>query len=217
MSPTLIGIVGIVVMLMIFMTRMPVAYVMAFIGYLGFSIVISPKGGLNLLSRDIYEAFSSYGLTTIPLFVFMGQLAFSSGIGRRALSDGQCLFRKYERRACHWQRFPRVQPSGLSAVPVRPPLPPMATVGLPEMRRYGYADALASGAVASVGGLGMIMPPSIVLIVYGVLTEQSIGALFVAGILPALLVTMLFIICIYVICRLRPQQGPPGGALVPGA
>jgi tripartite ATP-independent transporter DctM subunit len=86
----------------------------------------------------------------------------------------------------------------------------MATVGLPEMKRYNYADELSSGSVASGGGLGMIMPPSVVLIVYGILTEQSIGALFVAGILPAIVMTILFIITIYVHCRLHPDQGPPG-------
>jgi len=86
----------------------------------------------------------------------------------------------------------------------------MATVGLPEMKRYNYADELATGCVASGGGLGMIMPPSVVLIVYGILTEQSIGALFVAGILPAILVTILFICSIYLRCRLSPEQGPPG-------
>ena len=82
MDPTLIGIIGIVIMLAVFMTRMPVAYVMALIGFVGFSIMISPKGGLNLLSRNIYEAFSSYGLTTIPLFILMGQIAFNAGISR---------------------------------------------------------------------------------------------------------------------------------------
>ena len=86
----------------------------------------------------------------------------------------------------------------------------MATVGLPEMKRYNYADELSTGAVASGGGLGMIMPPSVVLIVYGILTEQSIGALFVAGILPAILVTILFIISIYIRCTYSPEQGPPG-------
>lgn len=86
----------------------------------------------------------------------------------------------------------------------------MATVGLPEMKRYNYADELATGAVASGGGLGMIMPPSVVLIVYGVLTEQSIGKLFVGGIFPAILVTILFIFSIYLRCTLTPEQGPRG-------
>ena len=83
MNPTLIGIIGILVMLFIFMSRMPVAYVMAMIGYLGFSIMTSGKGGLNRVSRNIYDVFASYGLTTIPLFILMGQLAFNSGISHR--------------------------------------------------------------------------------------------------------------------------------------
>ena len=88
MNPTLIGIIGIIVMVLIFLSRMPVAYVMAMIGYLGFSIVVSGQGGLNLLPRNIYDVFSSYGLTTIPLFILMGQLAFNSGISRRLYSTG---------------------------------------------------------------------------------------------------------------------------------
>ena len=91
----------------------------------------------------------------------------------------------------------------------------MATVGLPEMKRYKYADELSTGSVASGGGLGMIMPPSVVLIVYGILTEESIGKLFVAGIIPALLITLLFIVAIYLRCRVAPDQGPPGLFLSP--
>jgi tripartite ATP-independent transporter DctM subunit len=86
----------------------------------------------------------------------------------------------------------------------------MATVGVPEMKRFGYSDSLAAGSVASGGGLGMIMPPSVVLIVYGVLTEQSIGELFMAGIMPALLLTALFIGAVWLVCRRNPAQGPKG-------
>jgi len=209
MNPTLIGIIGIVVMVIIFMSRMPVAFVMAMIGYLGFSIMISEQGALSLLSRTIYDVFSSYGLTTIPLFILMGQLAFNCGISRRLYDTGY--------------KFLGSTPGGLAMATVTActafgavcgsspaTAATMATVGLPEMKRYKYADELATGAVASGGGLGMIMPPSIVLIVYGILTEQSIGALFVAGILPAILVTILFIISIYIRCRLNPEQGPAG-------
>jgi tripartite ATP-independent transporter DctM subunit len=86
----------------------------------------------------------------------------------------------------------------------------MSTVGIPEMKRYGYANSLAAASVASGGGLGMIMPPSVVLIIYGVLTEQSIGALFVSGILPAVLLTGLFIVGIHLQCRINPALGPEG-------
>jgi len=209
MSPTLIGIIGIIVMVIVFMSRMPVAYVMAMIGYIGFSIMISGKGGLNLLSRNIYDVFSSYGLTTIPLFVLMGQLAFNSGISHRLYDTGY----KYLGSIRGGLAMATVSAcTAFGAVCGSSPATAatMATVGLPEMKRYKYADELATGSVASGGGLGMIMPPSVVLIVYGILTEQSIGALFVAGIFPAILVTILFIISIYILCSFAPEQGPPG-------
>jgi len=209
MSPTLIGLIGIVLMLMLFLSRMPVAYVMGIIGYLGFSIMISFKGGLNLLSRNIYDVFSSYGLTTIPLFILMGQLAFNSGISRR-LYDTAYKYLGSTRGGLAMATVSACTAFGAVCGSSPATAATMATVGLPEMKRYNYADELATGCVASGGGLGMIMPPSVVLIVYGILTEQSIGALFVAGIFPAILVTILFIVSIYIRCRFAPEQGPPG-------
>jgi tripartite ATP-independent transporter DctM subunit len=209
MSPTLIGVIGIIVMVLVFMSRMPVAYVMAMIGYLGFSIMISGIGGLNLLSRNIYDVFASYGLTTIPLFILMGQFAFNSGISRRLYDTGY----KYLGSTRGGIAMATVSAcTAFGAVCGSSPATAatMATVGLPEMKRYKYADELAAGSVASGGGLGMIMPPSVVLIVYGILTEQSIGALFVAGIFPAILVTILFIISIHIWCYYAPGQGPRG-------
>mgnify|MGYP006289848335 CR=1 FL=1 len=209
MNPTLIGALGIVLMLLIFMTRMPVAYVMMLVGFLGFSYMVSWNAGLNLLSRNVYEAFSSYGLTTIPLFILMGQFAFNSGISRR-LYDTAFKFLGSTRGGLAMATVSACTAFGAVCGSSPATAATMATVGLPEMKRYGYADELATGAVASGGGLGMIMPPSVVLIVYGVLTEQSIGALFVAGIVPAIIMTGLFILCIYVQCRIAPEQGPPG-------
>ena len=209
MSPTLIGIIGILVMIIVFMSRMPVAFVMAMIGYLGFSITISAQGGLSLLSRTIYDVFSSYGLTTIPLFIFMGQLAFNCGISHRLYDTGY-KFLGSTRGGLAMATVTACTAFGAVCGSSPATAATMATVGLPEMKRYKYADELATGAVASGGGLGMIMPPSIVLIVYGILTEQSIGKLFVAGIIPAILVTILFIISIYIRCRLNPEQGPAG-------
>ena len=209
MSPTTIGIIGILVMIVVFMSRMPVAYVMAMVGYLGFTIMISPQGGLALLSRNIYDIFSSYGLTTIPLFVLMGQLAFNSGISRRLYDTGY-RFLGSTRGGLAMATVSACTAFGAVCGSSPATAATMATVGLPEMKRYNYADELATGAVASGGGLGMIMPPSVVLIVYGVLTEQSIGKLFVGGILPAILVTILFIFSIYIRCTLTPEQGPSG-------
>ena len=209
MDPTIIGIIGIFIMLALFMTRMPVAYVMTLVGFVGFSYMISVKGGLNLLSRSMYDTFSSYGLTTIPLFILMGQFAFNTGISRR-LYDTAYTYLGHTRGGLAMTTVTACTAFGAVCGSSPATAATMATVGLPEMRRYKYADELATGAVASGGGLGMIMPPSVVLIVYGVLTEQSIGALFVSGIIPAILMTILFIICIYISCRLKPELGPPG-------
>jgi tripartite ATP-independent transporter DctM subunit len=211
MNPTAVGVIGIAIMVLIFFSRMPVAYVMTMIGFLGFSFMISLKGGLNLLSRNIYEVFSSYGLTTIPLFILMGQLAFNSGISRR-LYDTAYKFLGSTRGGLAMATVSACTAFGAVCGSSPATAATMATVGLPEMKRYEYADELSAGSVASGGGLGMIMPPSVVLIVYGVLTEESIGKLFVAGIIPAILVTILFIICIYIRCYFAPEQGPPGEA-----
>jgi TRAP-type C4-dicarboxylate transport system permease large subunit len=178
MDATTVGIIGIAVMVLIFFSRMPVAYVMTLIGFLGFSIMISFKGGLNLLSRNIYEVFSSYGLTTIPLFIFMGQLAFNSGISSRLYDTGY--------------KFLGSTRGGLA----------MATVS--ACTAFGAVCGSSPATAATMATVGLP------LIVYGVLTEESIGKLFVAGILPAILVTILFIISIYIRCRIAPDQGPPG-------
>ncbi len=209
MSPILAGIGGIAIMLIMFMTRMPVAFVMALVGFAGFSLMISPSAGLVLLSRNVYETFASYDLTTIPLFILMGQLGFNSGISKRLYDAGYKFLGSIQGglamatvTAC--TAFGAVCGSSPATAAT------MATVGLPEMKRFGYDDELATGAVASGGGIGMIMPPSVVLIIYGILTEQSIGQLFVAGIFPAILVTLLFIGAIYIRCRIDPAQGPAG-------
>ncbi len=209
MNPTIIGIIGIFVMLAIFMTRMPVAYVMAFVGFLGFSILISLKGGLNLLSRNFYGAFSSYDLTTIPLFILMGQIAFNSGISQKLYNTAYVIIGN-TRGGLAMATVASCTAFGAVCGSSPATAATMATVGIPEMKKYNYSNELAAGSVASGGGLGMIMPPSVVLIVYGILTEQSIGALFVSGILPAILLTILFIIAIYIKCRISPEHGTCG-------
>ena len=209
MSPTFIGIVGIFIMILLFLTRMPVDFVMATVGFVGFSTMITPDAGLALLSRNVYEVFGSYDLTTIPLFILMGQLGFNSGISKR-LYDVGYKFLGSTRGGLAMATVSACTAFGAVCGSSPATAATMATVGLPEMKRYHYDDELATGSVASGGGIGMIMPPSVVLIIYGILTEQSIGALFVAGIFPALLVTVLFIICIYIRCRINPEQGPCG-------
>ena len=209
MSATVIGITGIVIMVLVFLTRMPVSYVMALVGFIGFSTMVSVPAALNLLAKEFYSVFASYGLTTVPLFILMGQLAFSSGISRR-LYHTAYAFLGGTRGGLAIATVSACTAFGAVCGSSPATAATMATVGLPEMKRFKYADELAAGAVASGGGLGMIMPPSVVLIVYGVLTEQSIGKLFVAGIVPAILITILFSVAILIWCTIAPEQGPRG-------
>ncbi len=209
MSPSTVGIIGIVVMLIIFMTKMPVAYVMTLVGLLGFSYLISMDAGLNLLPRVFFDSFSAYELTTIPLFVLMGQLAFNSGISRR-LYNTAYTFLGNTRGGLAMATVASCTAFGAVCGSSPATAATMATVGMPEMKRFNYSNELSAGSVASGGGLGMIMPPSVVLIIYGILTEQSIGALFVSGIFPAILMTFLFIISVYITCRIHPEKGPKG-------
>ncbi len=209
MSPSTIGILGIAVMVLLFLTRMPVAYVMTLVGFVGFGVMVSFHGSLNLVAKEFYSVFSNYDLTTIPLFILMGQLVFSSGISTRLYNTaykwlGGIRGGMAMATVCSCTAFGAVCGSSPATAAT------MATVGMPEMRRFGYKDHLSAGAVASGGGLGMIMPPSVVMIVYGILTEQSIGKLFMAGVVPALAVTFLFIVTIAIWCAFAPDQGPAG-------
>ncbi|MCW8799965.1 MAG: TRAP transporter large permease subunit [Desulfobacter sp.] len=164
MSPVLAGIVGIAAMIIMFMSQMPVAFVMALVGFLGFSIMTSPDAGLVLLSRNIYETFASYDLTTIPLFILMGQLGFNSGISKRLYSAGY-KFLGSVRGGLAMATVTACTAFGAVCGSSPATAATMATVGLPEMKRFNYDDALATGSVASGGGIGMIMPPSVVLII----------------------------------------------------
>jgi len=209
MNPTIIGLLGTLLLVLAFFSRMPVAYVMTLVGFLGFSYLRGGSAGLALLSRDFYDVYSSYGLTIIPLFILMGQIAFNAGISRK-LYDAAYKFLGSTRGGLAMATVAACTAFGAVCGSSPATAATMATVGLPEMKRYRYGVELATGSVASGGGLGMLMPPSIVLIVYGILTEQSVGKLFVAGILPAVFITLLFILAIAVYCRIKPQQGPAG-------
>lgn len=209
MTPITAGIVGILIMVVLFATEMPVAFVMGLVGFVGFSALTSWTGGLNMVSRSMYEVFVSYDLTTIPLFILMGQLAFNAGISRRLFNTAY-HFLGHIRGGLAMATVSSCTAFGAVCGSSPATAATMATVAIPEMKRFGYHDRLAAGAVAAGGGLGMVMPPSVVLIIYGVLTQQSIGKLFASGILPAFLLTFLFIVTIMVICRRKPELGPPG-------
>jgi len=206
---TTIGIIGIIVLILLLFSRMPVGFVMGFLGFLGFCYVVNANAGLSLIARDAFEVFSSYGLTVVPLFVFMGQIAFHSGISKRLYDSAYVLVGS---RKGGLAMATVAACAGFSAISgsTNATAATMATVTLPEMRRFKYDMSLATGTVAAAGSLGILIPPSVVFIVYGILTEQSIGKLFAAGIFPGILLSILFILVIYIQVLRDPSLAPAG-------
>ena len=209
MSPEAVGIIGIVVLLVLFMLRMPVAFTMAFVGFIGFAYLNGIESALTLLAQDVYETLSSYPLSVIPMFILMGALAFASGISRRLYRTSYTWLGQYRGGltvatvvAC--SGFAAI--SGSTAATAAT----MGAIALPEMKKYGYDDQLATGTVASAGTLGILIPPSTVLIVYGILTEESIGKLFIAGIVPGIILTVMFVLTVMLLCLRNPELGPAG-------
>ena len=180
---------------------------MALIGVVGFGTVVGVDAAMSMMAKDIFDVFSSYSLTVIPLFILMGQIAFHAGISSR-------LFNVAYKFMGHWPGGMAIATvgacSGFSAIcgSTNATAATMAAVTLPEMKKYNYADTLATGVVAAGGSMGILVPPSVIFIIYGIMTEQSIGKLFMAGILPGLLLTILFIITIIVWTTLKPELAP---------
>jgi C4-dicarboxylate transporter DctM subunit len=209
MSPTTIAIIGVVLLVLLFLLRMPVAYVMALVGFLGFAYITSVDSALRFLAKDFWQIFSAYALTVVPMFVFMGTVAFYSGMSGR-LYDAAYRFFGQLRGGLALATI--VACAGFAAMcgSTNAEAAAMGKVTLPEMKRYKYDDSLATACVASAGSLGILIPPSTILIIYGVITQESIGKLFAAGILPGLLLTTLFAITITILCRINPSLAPAG-------
>jgi C4-dicarboxylate transporter DctM subunit len=209
MSEVTIGIIGLAVILLMFLTGIELGFAMALVGFVGFSIIVTMKAALNLLAKDIFDVFASYGFTVIPLFVLMGQVAFNAGIAKRLYHSAY--------------RFIGHIPGGMAMATVvgatafkaicgssPATAATFASVAVPEMDRYHYDKKLSTGIVATVGTLGILIPPSVTLIVFGIITEQSIGKLFLAGIVPGLIIAFFFICIIYGWCKINPALGPRG-------
>jgi tripartite ATP-independent transporter DctM subunit len=203
----MIGVVGLALVLLFFLTGIELGFAMALVGFLGFSYIMSFKAGLNLLAKDMFDVTASYGFTVVPLFIFMGQIASNAGIAKRLYDTAH--------------KFIGHIPGGLAIATVAgatafkaicgsspATAATFASVAVPEMDRYGYSRKLSTGIVATVGTLGAIIPPSVSLILFGVITEQSIGRLFLAGILPGLLIALFFVFIIIGWCRINPSLGP---------
>jgi len=209
MSPVAIGFIGIVGFFVLLCLKKPVAFAMAIVGFLGFSAITSLNSGLYMVSTEVFSNFSSYSLGVIPMFVWMGYLAYHSGIG----TD---LYNFAYKMIGHWPGGLAVATQlacGMFGAVCGSNTATSATMGaiaLPEMRKYKYADSLSTSSIVAGGMMGMIIPPSVIFIVYGTATEQSIGKLFMAGIIPGIMLMLLFIGAILYKTIRNPALGPKG-------
>jgi C4-dicarboxylate transporter DctM subunit len=207
MNELIVGITGLVVLLLLFSTGIELGFAMALVGFAGFGYLNGFHAAVSLLSRDVFDVITSYGYTVFPLFILMGQIGFHAGIAVRLYDSAH--------------KFIGHIPGGLAMATVAGATAfkaicgssaatsaTFASVAIPEMERYGYDRKLSAGIVATVGTLGVIIPPSVTLIILGILTEQSIGQLFIAGIIPGLIIALLFIGVIYGWARINPAIAP---------
>ena len=207
MNETALGIIGLILLLGFFLTGIEMAFAMAIIGIVGYGIVMPPQAAMSMAANDFYDSLESYTMTAIPLFMLMGQVVFNSGVARRIYDSTH--------------KFVGHVPGGLAVATVVgatlfkamcgsmvATVATFASVAVPEMDRYHYSKKLSTGIVASVSTLGMLIPPAGTLIFLGIITQQSIGKLFMAGILPGLLLAILFIGVIFGWARINPEIGP---------
>ena len=211
MDPVSAALVGLVVMFLFMAFGMPIAFAMLLAGVLGNAYLLSIPAATHLLATNVWEQFSSYGLSVVPLFVLMGQFAYRAGVTER-LYDA--AYKWVGRLPGGLASTTIAACAGFSAIcgSNSATAATMGTIALPEMRRYRYDPALSTASIAVGGTLGVVIPPSVVLIVIGVQTEQSLLRLFLAGIIPGLILALLFMLTILVMCLRNPKLGPLGPA-----
>jgi C4-dicarboxylate transporter, DctM subunit len=207
MNETTVCILALVLLMALFLTGIELGFAMALVGFAGFAYLNGFTAALNLLAGDVFEAFTNYGYTVFPLFMLMGQIGLNAGIAQRLYGSAN--------------KFIGHIPGGLAMATVvgaagfkaicgssTATAATFASVAIPEMNRYNYGKRLSTGIVATVGTLGCMIPPSVVLILYGIITEQSIGKLFLAGIIPGLLIASFFVVIIYGWVKIDPKIAP---------
>jgi tripartite ATP-independent transporter DctM subunit len=209
MSETAIGIIGLLVLIIVFLSGLELAFCMAIIGFLGYSLLVSVQAGFGMVAQDIFDTLSTYGFTVVPVFILMGQIAFNGGIAKR-LYDSAHKFIGHIPGGLAMATVGGSAAFGSVTGSLTATAATFSGVAIPEMDRYGYKRVISTGVVAAAGTLGCLIPPSVPLIVYGIITEQSIGKLFLASIIPGIIVAFFFMAIIYTWCRVNPSLGPKG-------
>ncbi|ARK29887.1 TRAP transporter large permease [Halalkalibacter krulwichiae] len=209
MTPIIIGFICIAIFFLFLVLRMPVSYAMLISGLIGISFINSTSVALRVAATEIYSSFSTYTLSAIPMFIWMGFLALYAGIGAK-------LFDFAHKMVGHLPGGLAIAAqgaAGLFGAISGSNTATAATIGsiaVPEMRKHGYNDSLSTASVAAGGILGVLIPPSTLFIIYGIAAEQSIGLLFLAGIIPGIILMFFFMVIIYIVTMRNPELAPRG-------
>jgi len=205
------GIISLLLLFTLIFLNVHIGAAMAMVTLWGMSYLVTPESGQTLLGMTSYTVASNYIWSVAPLFMLMGLIVAAAGFSRDLYNAaykwvGHTAGGLASATVAACGGFAAVVGDSLSGVVT------MGTIALPQMKAFKYSEKLATGSIAAGGTIGFLIPPSLAFIVYGILTDQSIGRLFVAGILPGILLTGAFMLSIYVRCRLNPSLGPPGPA-----
>ena len=209
MSAEALGFSGIVALLILLVLRVPVAFAMFLVGFLGIWALNGWNGAMGLLSSETFTLASSSELVVVPLFILMGNIASTTGMSRQLYNAAYAVIGHIRGGLASATLLGCGGFAALSGSSVASALT-MGKVSLSEMDRYGYDPRLSTGVVAAGGTLGILIPPSTGFVIFAILTEQSIGRLFLAGVFPGLLLLAIFVITVSIICWFRPEAGPPG-------
>lgn len=207
MNLTAIAVISIIVLLILFFMSVNIGLAMMIVGFVGYIIVVNPTAAIGLLKTIPATQASSYSLTVIPLFIMMGNFAFAAGMSQGLFNAAnKWLSRLPGGLACATV----AACAGFGAIcgSTNATAATMGVVAIPEMRKYGYADSLSTGVVSVGAGLGIMIPPSSCMIVYGIIAEQSIGRLFAAGVIPGIVTAIVIIISIIIHCKINPNLAP---------
>ncbi len=216
MSPAATGLVGLALLLVLLLARIPVAFVMFVVGFFGIAALSGTGAAFSLLASESFTLASSPELVVIPLFILMGNVASVTGMSRQLYDAAYAIVGSVRGGLASATVIGCGGFAALSGSSVASALT-MGKVALAEMERFDYDQRLSTGVVAAGGTLGILIPPSTGFVVYAILTEQSIGRLFLAGVLPGLLLLALFVLAITLLCHLRPALGPTGPRTTLGA
>ena len=202
------ALLGFAAMFAMMALRVPIAIAMGAVGLVGIGLMRSWPAALASTTTEILD-IAKYTLSVVPLFILMGNFVTKAGLSRE-LFQAAYAFIGHRRAGLALSTIAACAGFGAICGSSLATAATMARVAMPEMRRFGYADSFAAGAIAAGGTLGILIPPSVILVIYGIMTEQSIGALFAAGIVPGILATLLYMGAAALVTRRNPALGPPG-------